>query len=248
MTKTVAITGASSGIGEALAWEFAARGYNLIVMARREDRLAALTAKIQDKYPQVTAVAVSCDVAELDSIYPALEQGQSLAGGLDMVVANAGIAGVQRTGVDDFSKCQRVIQVNLLGGMATVDAAARLFRSQGRPGTIVGVSSVAAYKGLPGSGAYSASKAGFSNFLDATRMELKRHGIKVISVHPGFIKTDLAPNMEKYPFVIEADKAAQEMVNGVEKGSSNIIVPAMPWKVLGRVTPLLPDDIYTKLF
>jgi len=107
---------------------------------------------------------------------------------------------------------------------------------------------VSAFKGIPGSAAYSASKAGFSNYLDATRMELRKHHIDVIAVHPGFVKTDIAPNMEKYPFVISAEKAAREIVGGILKGTSNIIVPKLPWAVLGRVLPLLPDKLVEKGF
>ncbi|MGB3623184.1 MAG: SDR family NAD(P)-dependent oxidoreductase, partial [Ketobacter sp.] len=127
------------------------------------------------------------------------------------------------------------------------DAAVRIFRKK-KSGTVVGISSVSAFKGIPGSAAYSASKAGFSNYLDATRIELKKHGIEVIAVHPGYVKTELTPGMEKFPFVIPADKAAKAIVSGILKHHSNIIVPAMPWAVLGKVMPMLPDKIVEKAF
>jgi short-subunit dehydrogenase len=247
MIKTVAITGASSGIGKALAYEFASRGANLALLARRTDVLQQLAADIQSQYPKVTTHCITLDVAQTDTIYPALEAAKAALGSLDCVVANAGITGVNKTGEGDFSKDQHVIQVNLIGGMATVDGAARIFRGQGG-GKVVGISSVSAFKGIPGSAAYSASKAGFSNYLDATRIELKKYQIDVIAVHPGFVKTDIAPNMDKYPFVISAEKAAKEIVSGIVKGHSNILVPAMPWKVLGRVMPMLPDKVIEKAF
>lgn len=247
MIKTIAITGASSGIGKALAHEFASRGASVALLARRLDVLTEVASELQQKFPAVKVVTLSLDVADTDSILPALQTAKSELGGLDCVVANAGITGVNKTGAGDFRKDQRVIMVNLIGGMATVDAAARIFREQGK-GVIVGISSVSAFKGIPGSAAYSASKAGFSSYLDTTRIELKKHGIDVIAVHPGFVKTDIAPNMDKYPFVIPADKAAREIVNGVLKGHSNILVPAMPWAVLGRVMPLLPDRVIEKAF
>lgn len=247
MIKTVAITGASSGIGKALAHEFASRGVSVALLARRLDVLTDVAAAIKQQYPAVKVVTLSLDVAEPETILPVLQEAKRELGGLDCVIANAGITGVNKTGAGDFRKDQRVIMVNLIGGMATVDAAARIFREQGR-GVIAGVSSVSAFKGIPGSAAYSASKAGFSSYLDTTRIELKKHGIDVIAVHPGFIKTDIAPNMEKYPFVIEAEKAARDIVNGIVKGHSNIIVPAMPWAVLGRVMPILPDKLIEKAF
>lgn len=246
--KQVAITGASSGIGKALALEYARRGADLLLLARRTDKLAEVAAQIGTIAPKCHVVCQALDVAELDRIYPALVTGAEQLGGLDCVIANAGITGVHKTGVGDFDINIRVIQTNLLGGMATVDAAARWFREQQQTGTIVGISSVSAFKGIPGSAAYSASKAGFSNYLDATRMELAKHGITVCAVHPGFINTDIAPNMEKYPFVIEADKAAQRIATGIAAGEASVIVPAMPWKVLARAMPLLPDAVMKRMF
>ena len=247
MIQSVAITGASAGIGKAIAYEFASRGANLALMARRIDVLEALAEDIRRRYSGVAVHCIALDVANSQEILPALEQAQTLLGHLDCVIANAGITGVNKTGAGDFSKDQRIIQVNLIGGMATIDAAARLFRPQGK-GTAVGISSVSAFKGIPGSAAYSASKAGFSNYLDTTRMELKKHGIDVIAVHPGFVNTEIAPNMDKLPFVISAEKAAREIVDGIVKGNHNIIVPALPWSVLGRVLPFLPDSIVKKAF
>lgn len=257
MVGSVAITGASSGIGKALAYEFASRGVQLALMARRMDVLVDIAADLKSRFPAVKVETIALDVADVDAILPALQDAKKRLGSLDCVVANAGITGVNKTGAGDFQQDIRVIQVNLIGGMATVDAAARIFREEGKReqgkreqgrGVIVGISSVSAFKGIPGSAAYSASKAGFSNYLDATRIELKKHGINVIAVHPGFVKTELVRNMEKYPFVISAEKAAHDIVSGIVKGTSNIIVPAMPWAVLGRVMPLLPDKLVEKAF
>ncbi|RLU01904.1 SDR family NAD(P)-dependent oxidoreductase [Ketobacter sp.] len=247
MIKSVAITGASSGIGKAIAYEFARRGANLVLLARRLELLQALADDIRAQYPALQVHCLALDVAQTETLYPTLEQAQSLLGHLDCVIANAGITGVNKTGAGDFSRDQQIIQVNLVGGMATIDAAARLFRQQGG-GTAVGISSVSAFRGIPGSAAYSASKAGFSSYLDTTRIELKKHGIQVIAVHPGFVKTEIAPNMEKYPFVISAEQAARDIVDGIVKGKSNIIVPALPWSVLGRVIPFMPDAVIEKAF
>lgn len=247
MIHTVAITGASSGIGKALACEFASRGVHLALMARRLELLEELAADIRQRYPAVQVHCLPLDVTQTETIYPALLEAKTRLGSLDCVIANAGITGVNKTGAGDFAKDQNVIMVNLIGGMATVDGAARIFREQGA-GKVVGISSVSAFKGIPGSAAYSASKAGFSNYLDATRIELKKHHIDVVAVHPGFVKTDIAPNMDRYPFVISAEKAARDIVTGIVKGTSNIIVPALPWAVLGRVMPMLPDSVVEKAF
>lgn len=246
MLNSVVITGASSGIGKALAEEFAERGYNLGLVARRETVLQQLKQEIEEKH-QVQVEIACCDVADTDSILPVMEDLKKRLNQIDIVVANAGISGINKTGAGNFQKDKQIIQVNVIGAMATVDAAAKVFRQQ-KYGHIVGISSVAAFVSIPGSAAYSASKAALTNYLQAVGVELEKHHINVTAVHPGFVKTDLAPNMEKYPFVIEADKAAKEIVDGILKGKSNIIVPSMPWSLIRRIIPLVPGWAMAKVF
>jgi short-subunit dehydrogenase len=244
--KKVIITGASSGIGEAIALEYANKGYALGLIARRVDRLEALKAKLSK---QGTTVAIrALDVADDQQILPTLTSISEELGGVDIVIANAGITAVHRTGKGDFEVNRKIIQVNLISAMATVDAAARIFRESKTKGQIVGVSSVSAFRGIPGSAAYSGSKAGFSNYLGAVRMELKNKGISVTTVHPGFVATELAKDMEKYPFVITPEAAAKTIVAGIEKKSANIIVPKMPWSVLSHLINVIPDSLITRVF
>lgn len=247
MVNNVVITGASSGIGKALAYEFASRGASIGLMARRVDVLHDIAVDLQTQFPAIKVECEQLDVSDVASILPSLEAMALKLSAIDCVIANAGVSGVNRTGAGDFQKDQHIIQVNLIGGMATVDAAARYFRAHGG-GQIAGISSVSAYKGIPGSAAYSASKAGFTNYLDAVRIELKKHGISVTAVHPGFVKTDIAPNMEKYPFVVSAEKAAVEIADGIEKKKASIIVPSLPWSMIRRLMPMLPDQIVEKVF
>lgn len=246
MSKAVIITGASSGIGKALAEEFANKGFNLGLVARREAVLQDIKAKLEQQHNIKVEVA-ALDVTDTDAIYPVFEKLHQGLGQVDIVVANAGISGVNKTGAGDFEKDKKIIQVNVIGAMATVDAAAKLFRQQGY-GHIVGISSVSAFVGIPGSAAYSASKAALTNYLQAVGVELQKHHIKVTAVHPGFVKTEIAPNMDKYPFVVEADKAAREIVSGLLKGKTNIIVPSMPWSIVKRLLPLVPGKMMEKVF
>lgn len=246
MLNSVVITGASSGIGKALAFEFAARGYNLGLVARRKEVLDQIKTDIELSH-QIQVEVASCDVADTDSVFPVLEDLKKRLSQIDIVIANAGISGINKTGTGKFDKDKQIMAVNVIGAMATVDAAARLFRQQ-KYGHIVGISSVAAFVSIPGSAAYSASKAALSNYLQAVGIELQKHHIKVTAVHPGFVKTDLAPNMEKYPFVIEADKAAKDIVDGILKEKKNIIVPNMPWSIIKRLLPLVPGSIMEKVF
>lgn len=246
MLNSVVITGASSGIGKALAFEFARRGYNLGLVARRTEVLAEVKQAIESEH-QVQIEIVACDVADTDSIYPVLEDLRKRLSQIDIVIANAGISGINKTGTGKFAKDKRIIEVNVMGAMATIDAAAQIFRQQ-KYGHIVGISSVAAFTSIPGSAAYSASKAALSNYLLAVAIELQKHHIKVTAVHPGFVKTDLAPNMEKYPFVIEADKAATDIVDGILKEKRSIIVPNLPWSIVKRLLPFVPGSLMEKVF
>ena len=248
MTKSVVITGASSGIGAALAHEFASRGYNIALCARRIEKLESLKNTLSEKYSNITVISSALDVNELESVPTVLNDIKSSLGNLDIVIANAGITGVRRTGSGDLSIDKSILQTNLYGAIATVDGAVAIFREQGF-GQIVGMSSFSAFRGIPGSAAYSASKAALTNYLQAVGTELfRKKDIKVTVIHPGFIRTEIDDNIDKFPFVIDADKAARTMANAIEKGKSDIVVPSWPWAVLRSVMPKLPESIIAKIF
>lgn len=243
----VAITGASSGIGAALARELAIKGADVALIARREDRLHALADELTAAYPSQSFPIHALDVAQTDAILPALEAVKHQLGGLDCVIANAGITNVNATGKGDFSADIHLFQVNLIGAAATCEAAARLFRQQGS-GHIVGMASIAAFCGIPGSAAYSASKAGFGHYLVTLGMELRRQHIDVTAIYPGFIDTELAPHMDKMPFVIGAEKAAATMVKAIAAGKRRVIVPGWPWRLVLPALRWTPEALLLKMF
>jgi short-subunit dehydrogenase len=248
MTKNVVITGASSGIGAALAHEFASRGYNIALCARRIEKLESLKNTLSEKYSNITVMTSALDVNDLATVPTVLSEIKSSLGNLDIVIANAGITGVRRTGSGDLSIDKSILQTNLFGAIATVDAAVAIFREQGF-GQIVGMSSFSAFRGIPGSAAYSASKAALTNYLQAVGTELyRKKDIKVTVIHPGFIRTEIDDNIDKFPFVIDADKAARTMANAIEKGKSDIVVPSWPWAILRSVMPKLPESVVAKIF
>jgi short-subunit dehydrogenase len=247
MSKNVVITGASSGIGAALAQAFASKGYNLGLAARRVDKLETIAKQqLEDQY-HVRVAVTTLDVQEDSTIAPAITRLAQDLGQIDIVVANAGITGVRRSGSGDISIDKAIMQTNLIGAIATLDAATKIFLAQGH-GHLVGMSSFSAFSPLPGSAAYSASKAALTNYMNAMRLELMNKKIKVTVIHPGFIKTDIAPHMDKYPFVIEADVAAQQMVRAIEGKKVNVIVPAMPWKAAKGLMKLMPDPLLAMMF
>ncbi len=247
MNQRIIITGASSGIGKALAQAYAAQGFDIGIMARRATELALLCDELKARYPTQQFLFECVDVSDLPEVAPSIEKLSERLGGLDIFVANAGTIGVRRTGSGDLSVDLAIFNVNLLGAIACIDAATAIFRKQ-KHGHLVGISSFSAFVGIPGSAAYSASKAALSNYLQAVRTELSGKNIQVSCIHPGFINTDLSPNMEKYPFVIPADKAARAMVKAIARKCKNTTVPAWPWALLRYVLPLLPDSVLKKIF
>jgi short-subunit dehydrogenase len=248
MTKSVVITGASSGIGAALAREFANRGYNIALCARRVEKLESLKQELSQKNSHIQVISAALDVNELETVPTVLNDLKSILGNIDIVVANAGITGVRRTGTGDLTIDKSILQTNLYGAIATIDAAVGIFREQGF-GHIVGMSSFSAFRGIPGSAAYSASKAAVTNYLQAGGTELyRKKDIKVTVIHPGFIRTEIDDNIDKFPFVIDADKAAKTMVNAIEKGKTDIVVPSWPWAILRKVMPKLPESVIAKIF
>jgi short-subunit dehydrogenase len=248
MTKSVVITGASSGIGAALAREFANRGYNIALCARRVEKLESLKQELSQKNSHIQVISAALDVNELETVPTVLNELKSSLGTIDIVVANAGITGVRRTGTGDLTIDKSILQTNLYGAIATIDAAVGIFREQGF-GHIVGMSSFSAFRGIPGSAAYSASKAAVTNYLQAVGTELyRKKDIKVTVIHPGFIRTEIDDNIDKFPFVIDADKAAKTMVNAIEKGKTDIVVPSWPWAILRKVMPKLPESVIAKIF
>lgn len=248
MTKSIVITGASSGIGAALAHEFANRGYNLALCARRTEKLESLKESLTESHKNIQVITAALDVNELETVPTVLNEIRHTFGTIDIVIANAGITGVRRTGSGDLTVDKSIMQTNLFGAIATIDAAVAIFREQGF-GQIVGISSFSAFRGIPGSAAYSASKAALTNYLQAVGTELyRKKDIKVTAIHPGFIRTEIDDNIDKFPFVISADKAARTMVNAIEKGKSDIVVPTWPWAILRSVMPKLPESVVAKIF
>jgi short-subunit dehydrogenase len=248
MNRTVVITGASSGIGRALAVEFARRGYHLGLTARRLGALEELRDELQllgDSERKIVIAAL--DVDQTDQVGPILHRLFAQLGQVDTVVVNAGVNTFTAVGKGNLLQEQQLLQTNLLGAIATVNAAAEHFISAGAGGRIVGISSLAALQAMPKQAAYCASKAGFSMYLDAARIELKRHNIGITKILPGFVITEIMPKIDKYPFAVTAEQAAREMVDVIEKGKALGVVPAFPWKWLRPLFGHLPDALWKKL-
>jgi len=244
MSRSVLITGASSGIGEALAHEFARRGYRLAVLARRVAALQELEIALRAAgSPQVVVHAL--DLRDPAEIEPALSACAEMLGGLDIVVANAGIAPRTPIGRGTLTDLQETIAVDLTGACATVDAAVRHFRARGR-GQVVGITSVARYRGLPNFAAYSAAKEGLHRYLQVLRLESSHEDITVTELAPGYIDTPLNRGSRSRPFVIDVEKGARLMADLIERGVRYATVPTLPWRLLGPLMRIVPARFFVR--
>ncbi len=245
MAKTVFITGASSGIGRALALELARRGYDLFITARRLDALEDLRAEIAKADPSRRVEVRELDVTDDADVAAAVSEAAERFGRCDIVVANAGIGNSGRVGEGSVERARLIVETNLIGAIATIDAAVALFRRQGG-GQIVGVSSVAGVRGLPGSSSYSASKAGVSVYLESVRAETYREPITVTTIAPGYIDTPINEDMKSRPFLIDVETGGRAMADLIERGVAYATVPRFPWAVIAPLMRVIPLSLLVR--
>jgi len=231
------ITGASSGIGEALAVELARRGARVAISARRAEVLEQLAA-------EHGLVPVAVDVTDRDAMLAAEETVRSELGGIDLAVLNAGTYRQMDVTAWDTAAFRRHVDVNLMGLVHGVEAVLPAMR-RARAGTIAGVASVAGYRGFPSSQAYGATKAAEINLLESLRIDLLPLGIEVVTVCPGFVRTDLiSVNSFRMPWTIERDEAARRIASGIEKGKAEIVFP-LPMMLAMKAVRLVPVRPWT---
>jgi len=242
--NTVLITGASSGIGRNLAIEYARRGAHVMAVARRESELASLCEQIGATGGK--ASFLQCDVADAHAARDVVQKAERDLGSLDMVIANAGVGNsghAARLTLDDITK---TIDVNVTGAFATLLSAVPIMLAQ-KSGHLVGVSSLAGRRALPGGGAYCATKAALSSFLETLRMDLARAGIKVTDVQPGFVDTPMTKdNKHPMPFKWDSVKAASVIADRLERAPGIIAFP-LPLQILSRLGQFLPYSIYAAI-
>lgn len=246
MTKKIFITGSSSGIGRAVALEMAARGYGLALAARRVENLEQLRDEIKQKGIDVPMAVRALDVADTDRVAPVFAELAEEIGGVDIVFANAGVGLGERIGRNEFDKARKTVLVNLTGAMGTVDAAVAYFLAKGG-GHVVGISSVAALRGMPKSSSYSASKAGIAVYLEALRAETLGKNIDVTVLYPGYIDTPLNNMLKNRPFLISLEKGARIIADRIEKKTRSAFVPAWPWAVVARLLKILPTGVIARM-
>lgn len=238
------IIGASSGIGAALARRLAQENYRLALIARRANRLQALCEELNQ--PEPRAIFYAHDVTHYDEVPSLLERVISDLGGLDVVIYVAGLneppGGLDRY---DFEKDRRMIEVNLLGAMAWLDAVAPLLQQAGR-GHIVGISSVAGERGRVGNPGYGASKAALTSYLESLRNRLTRYGVHVLTVKPGFVQTDMLKAAQKVIFPISPERAAEDIFQALKARKQEIYTPWF-WRYIMFLIRNIPSPIFRRL-
>jgi short-subunit dehydrogenase len=238
----VFLTGASSGLGEALARHYAARGATLGLVARRTPELETLAASL----PSATVATYRGDVREPADLARAAADFMQRFGTPDVVIANAGISrGALTEAPEDLPTFKAIFDTNVLGMVHTFAPFVAPMRDA-RSGVLAGVASVAGFRGLPGSAAYCGSKSAAITYLESLRVELRGTGVAVVTICPGFIETPLTQrNPYRMPFLVSAQKAAQLTAKAIDDRRRFYV---LPWQmaVLGRFLRCLPRPIYDR--
>jgi NADP-dependent 3-hydroxy acid dehydrogenase YdfG len=243
---TVLITGASSGIGRALALEYARGGAHLALVARRSAELDVVAAEVVKLGGSALPFVV--DVTDEASIRDAVLRADRDVGALDMVIANAGCGGEKHASTLAWADVAPIMDVNVKGAFCTLLAAVPVMVAH-KKGQLVGVSSLAGRRGLPTSAAYCATKAALSMFLESLRIDLAPSGIRVTDVQPGFVETPINAGLREkrsVPFLWTTDKAARHIVRRLERAPA---VLAFPWPMaaLTAFARLLPAWAYDRI-
>ena len=226
------ITGASSGIGAAMARELSRRGHALVLLARRADLLDALARELPN------AIAIPCDVTDRAAVHDAVAR----AGDVDVAIANAGM-GITGWATKTIGDAEQMMRVNYFGMLYLFEAVIPRMMER-RSGRFAGIASLAGLRGLPTATGYSASKAAMQTFLEGARIEMKKFGVKVTTVNPGFVDTEMTQkNKFKMPFLMNADRAAKVIIDGIERGAPVVEFPRV-MSMLTRAARHMPNAIY----
>jgi short-subunit dehydrogenase len=243
--KRVFLTGASSGIGEALAIALAKKGAILGLLARRKELLKKLAAECETVGG--TARVFACDVTDEDAVLDAANEFFAEFDRIDILIANAGIGGNDpETRALNPTAVKKVIDINLMGAVNSVHAVLPQMLARGS-GQIVAISSLAGFRGLPKSAAYSASKAGMTAFFESVRLDVKHSGVSVTIIQPGFIRTPLTSGRSsKMPFLMDLEAAIPLFLKAIEKKKK---FAAFPWQLatIVRAGKLMPAWLYDRI-
>ncbi len=234
------VTGASSGIGRALAVQLGAAGYRLGLIARRRPDLDATAMSIVSAGGM--AAAAVADVGDRRALRGAIESLTDQLGPVDVMVANAGFGVPTRLDPLNTADVEETIRVNLMGVIYSIEAVLPTMLERHR-GHLLAVSSLAAFKGLPGESAYCASKAAVNAYMEGLRISLRTRGITVTTICPGYVKTAMTPMNSATPFLMTAEAAAARIMRVIARGKGGVVSFPLPMAVLSALSARLPDAV-----
>ncbi len=239
------IIGASSGIGAALARRLISAGYTLALVSQRKDELMSVCEQINTAAGSTRAVPYVHDVTHYDEVPELLRRIVADLGGLDFVAYVAGV--IYPPGIDEynFENDRKMVEVNLLGAMAWLNPVAEMFQSA-RHGQIVAISSVAGDRGRVGNPGYNTSKAGLSTYLEALRNRLTRRGVNVLTIKPGFVKTEMLKAAPNAMFPITPEKAADDIYRAMRAQKQQIYTPWF-WRWIMLVVRNIPSVLFRRM-
>ena len=248
MRRNILITGASAGLGAEMARQFAAKGHNLALTARREERLEALRAELTERHPQVQVVIHRLDVTDHDQVFEVFRKADAELGQLDRVIVNAGLGKGAPLGTGRFDANRETALTNFVGALAQAEAAMELFRAR-NAGHLVFISSISALRGLPKTvTTYAATKAALASLAEGLQLELLGKPIKVTVLHCGYIASEMNEKVQQQvKFMVSTEDGVRSMVDAIEKEKAHAYVPALPWTALAPVMKHAPLPLLKRL-
>jgi decaprenylphospho-beta-D-erythro-pentofuranosid-2-ulose 2-reductase len=246
--KRAVVVGASSGIGRALAEQLLAAGASVALVGRNRealDQLRITNDELRIKGPNGVAFVYQHDVRSYSEVPALFQQIAHDLGGLDLIIYNSGVMYTLDEHEYSFEKDRETIEVNVLGAFAWLDEASKRFE-QTKSGTIIGISSVAGDRGRRGSPAYGTSKAALATFLESLRNRLSRFGVRVVTIKPGFIDTEMTRGKPGLFWVISAEQAAKRILHAAHRGKSTTYVPGR-WWLVSFILRCIPSFIFKHL-
>ncbi|MGH8453615.1 MAG: SDR family oxidoreductase [Nevskiales bacterium] len=240
MRKTILITGASSGLGEGMARRFAAMNRNLALCARRTERLEALKQDLESRHAGIRVSVRALDVNHYEDVFTVFRAFAEEFDGLDRVIVNAGMGKGQSLGTGYFYANRQTAETNFVAALAQCEAALEIFRKQNQ-GHLVMISSMSAMRGMPRNlTTYAATKAGVATLAEGMRADLMRTPIKVTTIYPGYIRSEINAKVKNTPFMVDTETGCRALVKAIEKEVAEASVPAWPWAILGFLMRNLP--------
>jgi short-subunit dehydrogenase len=245
--QKILITGASSGLGAGMARQFAGKGRDLALCARRTDNLEELKAELTARYPGITVAVAALDVNDHEAVPKVFGELSDELGGIDCVIVNAGIGKGHPLGGGKLWANKATIETNLVAALVQIETALEMFKKSGA-GHLVLVSSVLGNKGVPGiKAAYAASKAGVTSLGESLRAEYPSGPIKITVLEPGYIESEMTKKSASTMLLVDNETGVKAMVDAIEREKGRAVVPAWPWWPLVELLKVLPPRL-TKPF